>query len=74
MAVADERSVVERMDPLGAIDYIMEDIIGIPGIGSVLKVIAPAEIADTLGIPTPAEIGRATYEKMKERVEEKVGR
>lgn len=63
---------VEKIDPLAPVDYIMEDIIGIPGIGTVLKTLTPAGIADTLGIPTPAEIGKATYEKMKERFEEKM--
>lgn len=70
----ENRVVVEKLDPVGIVDYIMEDIVGIPGIGSVLKTMAPAEIADVLGIPTPAEIGKATYDKMKERVVERVVR
>lgn len=69
-----EEVVVEKLDPVGAVDYIMEDIVGIPGIGTVLKPLAPAQVAEVLGFPTPAEIGKATFEKMKSRVEEKVVR
>lgn len=72
--MAEEKVVVEKLDPVGVVDYIMEDIIGLPGPGSVLKPLSPASIADTLGLPTPAEIGRATFEKVKERVEEKIVR
>jgi len=68
----DEEKVVEKFDPLAPIDYIFEDILGLPGPGTVLKTLAPAEVADTLGIPTPAEIATATYDKMKERFAEKV--
>lgn len=67
-------TVIERMDPLAPVDYVLEDIMGIPGIGSVLKTLAPAEVASTLGLPTPAEISKATLEKLKSKVEEKVVR
>jgi len=66
--------VVERMDPLAPADYVLEDILGIPGIGSVLKTLAPAEVASALGLPTPAEISKATFEKLKSKVEAKVAR
>ncbi|MCW3128483.1 MAG: hypothetical protein N2V75_00030 [Methanophagales archaeon] len=72
--MAKEEVVTEKLDPLGPVDYLMEEVLGIPGIGSVLKIMAPATVADALGVPTPSEIFEATTEKLKSRVEEKIAR
>jgi len=67
-----EKITVERLDPLSIHDYLAEEILGLPGIGTMLKAIAPKTIADILGVPTPAEIAEAAHKKLRERVEEKV--
>jgi len=72
--MAMEEVVTEKTDPLGVGDYLMEEIFGLPGLGSVLKILAPATVADVLGVPTPADIFEATTEKLKSRVEEKIAR
>jgi len=72
--MAMEEVVAEKLDPLGGVDYVMEEIFGLPGVGSVLKTLAPATVADVLGLPTLADIFEATSEKLKSRVEEKIAR
>ncbi|MEM1524818.1 MAG: hypothetical protein QW618_01620 [Nitrososphaerales archaeon] len=72
MAEAEKRreAVTAQIYPLAAVDYVLEEILGLPGTRDLL--ITPRDILDVLGIPTPDEIIDEIRKRIEERAKAKV--
>ena len=68
----EEVKKIEKIDPLAPLNYITEEVLGIPSPITLLRALSPKNVADTIGLPTPAELTNAVIKKVRERVEEKV--
>jgi len=67
-----ERTVSEKIDPLSVVDYVFEDILALPGPGTVMRNFTPNAVLDSLGLPTLDEIARQTIATVRDKIRAKV--
>jgi len=65
-----KEEVVAQLSPLAVIDYVLEEVLGLPGIGDIL--VTPRDIADVLDLPTPDTVVDELRKKLVEKVRAKV--